>query len=204
MNPTQTIQTLPKRRMAWSALKKIAALMFCFVFSASSFSAGTDANVLENQVKAAFLVKFAGFVQWPASTNTNAKSPFIIGILGDDPFGEFFDQAAKKESVEGRHIEVRRAKDLAALAECQMIFVNSSESARLDDIRQQLQGRAVLTVSDSPDFASRGGMIGFIKESGRIRFEINAAAATAAQLQLSAKLLQVGKIVTAAPEGGNR
>ncbi len=152
-----------------------------------------DKPALEVQVKAAFLAKFAMFVEWPAApTNT----PFVIGILGKDPFGDFLDAAAKREFANRRGIEIRRSDDLNKLAGCQIVFISASESARLSAHLAGLAGQPVLTVGDESNFAGRGGMIGFIKEAGMVRFEINTRAAELAGLKLSAKLLQVGKIVT--------
>lgn len=152
-----------------------------------------DKPALEVQVKAAFLAKFAMFVEWPAAA-TNA--PFVIGILGKDPFGDFLDAAAKREFANRRGIEIRRSDDLNKLAGCQIVFISTSESARLSSHLAGLAGQPVLTVGDESNFAGRGGMIGFIKEAGMVRFEINTRAAELAGLKLSAKLLQVGKIVT--------
>jgi len=159
-----------------------------------------DAPPLENQVKAAFLVKFALFVEWPAAaTNTAASEPFTIGILGSDPFGKNFDDAIKGEKINGRPVRLRRGRELADLADCPEIFICASESKRMAGLLRGLEGKPVLTVSDGVTFAKSGGMIGFIKEGGKLRFEINAAAAERAGLKLSAKLLQVAKNVAGCP-----
>lgn len=156
-----------------------------------------DKPALEVQVKAAFLAKFAMFVEWPATATNETQMPILIGILGKDPFGDFLDAAAKRESINGRRIELRRSDDAEKLASCQIVFISTSESARLSAHLSRLAGRPVLTVGDDLNFAGRGGMIGFFKEAGKVRFEINTRAAEQAGLKLSAKLLQVGKIVTA-------
>jgi hypothetical protein len=156
---------------------------------------------LEYQVKAAFLVKFGLFIEsreWSAADA--AKEPFTIGILGDDPFGDYFDKAVNGELVNGHPIRIQRARYPEELSGCQIVFISASESARLDALLARLAGQPMLTVADEPDFARRGGMIGFIKESGKVRFEINLRAAEKARLKLSSKLLQVGKIVTPAAE----
>lgn len=151
---------------------------------------------LEYEVKGAFLVKFGMFVEWPTNAVNAAKSgTFLIGILGEDPFGTRFDEAVKKETVRGKSVQLKRAKDLAELAECQIVFICASESSRMPELLQALLGQKILTVADEPGFAGRGGMIGFIKEAGKIRFEINPVAAEKSGLKLSSKLLQVGRRV---------
>lgn len=152
---------------------------------------------LEYEVKSAFLVKFGMFVEWPTNTlNGLKRDVFLIGILGDDPFGGRFDEAVKKENVRGRAVQLKRAKNPAELAECQIVFIGASESNRIPELIGALADKGILSVADEPGFASRGGMIGFIKEAGKIRFEINPGAAERAGLKLSSKLLQVGKRVS--------
>lgn len=172
----------------------VAALgmMFC---GAVAFAAGEPQ--LEQQVKVAFVVKFGMFVEWPASvTNTVQKAePFEIGILGDDPFGEFVDEAAKNARINGRTMAVRRAKELSALDGCRIIFIGEDDPARVKEILLALHGKPVLTVGDAPGFAGLGGMIGLYKQDGKLRFEINSAVAEKSRLKLSAKLLVLGKIV---------
>lgn len=160
-----------------------------------------EASSLEYQVKAAFLVKFAMFVEWPAAARSDVKEPFTIGILGDDPFGKGFDDAIKSERVNHRPVALRRASGLSELEDCQVIFICASEANRLEELLREVEDRPVLIVGDAPDFAKRGGMIGFIKEDGKMRFEINIAATEHAGLKLSAKLLQVGKIVVPGKSG---
>ena len=155
-----------------------------------------DAPPLEYQVKGAFLVKFALFIEWPAAkTNADTNAPLVVGFLGKDPFGDQFDQAVKNERSQGRPIQIRRGRELAELGDCQIIFFCASEAGRFAELLRQLAGRPVLTVADEPGFARRGGMIGFIKEPGKVRFEINPGAAEKAGLKLSSKLVQVGKRV---------
>jgi hypothetical protein len=154
-----------------------------------------DSPALEYQVKAAFLVKFAAFVTWPAEARAAEEKPFTIGILGEDPFGKGFDGAVQRERINHRPVRLRRAGELGELADCQVIFISAGESKRLQTLLQELDSKPVLVVGDEADFAKRGGMIGFVKEGGKVRFEVNRSAAERAGLKLSAKLLQIGKII---------
>lgn len=164
------------------------------LFVATSFA--VDPPSLEYRVKGAFLVKFGLFVEWPeAKWKSDSAAPFTIGILGEDPFGSSFDEAVKKEKVGGRPVVVKRAETAEELHECQIVFVGSSEMERMSVALSQLSTSSILTVGDSPGFARAGGMIGFIKEDGKVRFEINKAVAEKAGLKPSSKLLQVSKIV---------
>lgn len=151
---------------------------------------------LETQVKAAFLIKFGKFVYWPTPAVTNAiPLPFEIGILGRDPFGQFFDAAVQKEKISGRQVRLLRSDTPAAMVGCPVVFIGDCSPRKLEELLRPLTGRPVLTVSDEPGCARRGGMIGFIKEAGKVRFEINVAAAEKAGLKFNSQLLQVARIV---------
>lgn len=153
-----------------------------------------EGRELEYEVKAAFLVKFALFVQWPTNAvPVTVTGPLVVGILGQDPFGAKFDQAVKNERVQGRAVEIRRAQNASELLGCQIVFVCASEAARFKEIIAAFKDRAILTVADEPGFAGQGGMIGFFKEAGKVRFEINTVALERAGLKASSKLLQVGR-----------
>jgi len=154
----------------------------------------------ENQIKAVFLFNFAQFLAWPQNAFQTAKSPIVIGVLGEDPFGPYLDRVVQGEKIGGRSLVVRRYRQVEDVAECHILFVSRSEAGRLDRIISQMRGRAILTVGDMEGFAIRGGMVRFTTESGKIRLRINVAAAHAAGLTISSKLLAHATIV---PPGEN-
>ncbi len=78
---------------------------------------------------------------------------------------------------------------------CRVLYISSSEETRLREVLAGLDKAAVLTVSDIPQFAQRGGMIQFVQESNKIRFEVNLASAEDAGLTLSSELLKVAVLV---------
>lgn len=142
----------------------------------------------EYQVKAAFLHNFAKFVEWPAS----APGPtFELCVLGDDPFGRWLDEATAGARVKDRPIAVRRMQRLDDTAGCRTLFISGSEAARVQLILDGLRAAPVLTVSDLPQFAQRGGMIGFTTVGGRVRFVANPGTARASGLHLTSELLRV-------------
>jgi hypothetical protein len=147
------------------------------------------------QVEAAFLFKFIGYVDWPEQALGSPDKPFVIGVLGTDPFGASIDEDARDEKAKGRKIEVHRYSSVGQISNCQILFISSSESRRLPSILDKLKGRSILTVSDLPDFARAGGMIGFVTQNNKIRFQINRDAAQQARVNISAKLLQLAQIV---------
>jgi hypothetical protein len=150
----------------------------------------------EYQVKGAFLTKFAMFVEWPSKPAAGGQTPLVIGILGDDPFGPQFEAALTKEAVNGRPFALKHLKDPQEASGCQILFISASEAPRLSEILAVTRQLPILTVGDQDRFAHRGGMINFVKQDGKMRFQVNAAAVEAGGLKMSAKLLQVAIPVT--------
>jgi hypothetical protein len=151
----------------------------------------------EYDVKAAYLYKFTKFVEWPSAAFADAEAPFVIGIVGRDPFEGGLDRLIAGNTTGSRRFQVRHlnSTESSALRECQMIFVSSSEQRRLGGILSALQGRPVLVVGESEGFASAGGMLGFALRENRVGIEVNSAAARQARLKISSQLLNIARIV---------
>jgi len=174
-----------------------------FVLAAASAGVGAGAGASESQasreyaVKAAFLLNFAQFVEWPAEAFASPDAPLRIGVLGEDPFAGALDATVAGETVREHPIEVERADDPHALADCHLVFVAASEERRIDEVIAALGDRPILTVGDMEDFARRGGVLNFLIDERKIRFAINPTAAKAGGLQINAQLLNLAKLVDA-------
>lgn len=153
---------------------------------------GSTPKFREYEVKAAFLFNFMQFVEWPNGFSTNAGSPLLIGVLGEDPFGPILEKTIKGETLQGRPLAIKRTQRIADLKDCHLVFVCRSEAAHLTEILDAMRAYSVLTVSDVDQFCRHGGMIGLINEGGRVRFEINQDVAEQGRLRISAKLLRLG------------
>jgi hypothetical protein len=149
----------------------------------------------EYQVKAAYLYGFGRFVDWPSDAPTAADAAFVLCVLGEDPFGRLLDQVTEGGQLKNQPVAVRRVARVEDAAACNTLFVSASEQARWPHILSLLEHRPVLTVGDSPDFAKKGGIIGFSKEGSRVRFTVNLAAAQEAGLMLQSELLRVAAAV---------
>ncbi|MFN7138296.1 MAG: YfiR family protein, partial [Limisphaerales bacterium] len=131
----------------------------------------------EYQIKAVFLYNFAQFVSWPEEAFNGKEDPFVIGVIGKDPFGSSLDETVRNERINGRRMEVRRYRSVEEVKGCQILFISASEQPRLFQILDALEGRPTLTVGDTENFARNGGMIRFLSERNKIRFRINLQAA---------------------------
>jgi hypothetical protein len=186
LTPAKVEGVRSPRRILWAI-----GVMVLFLSStqAQSPTAG------EYQVKAAFLFNFAKFVEWPASSFSDASAPLRICVLGRDPFGEALLNITKDKTVNGRRLEVDQGMDLQAARTCHILFIASSERTRLKQIFEGLRGSDALTVGDTKGFVEQGGMINFVLEHDRVQFEVNRKAAEESGLKISSKLLIVAKLV---------
>ena len=153
---------------------------------------GGHVQLTEYQLKAAFLLNFTKFIDWPESERAAESAPFAICIYGDDPFGPALDQIVQGESVNGRRLVVRRLAR-SAPESCQVLFFSKSAS-KVHSVLSSLPA-GVLTVGESEHFLADGGTISFIVENRRVRFGINQRNARGAGLRISSKLLNLAKTV---------
>lgn len=147
----------------------------------------------EYDLKAVFLYNFATFIEWPEEAFAGPDDPFVIGVLGVDPFGAALDEVVAGERVKHRRLTVRRLATLTEARACHILFISSSERERLREVLREVSGRPILTVADSPRFIDAGGMIGFATGT-RVRLHVNATAARQAGLTISSKLLRVAQV----------
>jgi YfiR/HmsC-like len=148
-----------------------------------------EAQPGEYQIKAAFLFNFARFVEWPAKAFSATNSPMIIGVLGENPFHDDLAHTIQNKTVDEHSIQVKQFSSLTEATNCQILFISTSEKSRLPKIISGLKGTSVLTVGEMDQFIESGGMINFVIQGSKVRFQINNDAATGASLKISSKLL---------------
>jgi len=147
------------------------------------------------QVKAAYLYNFGRFVEWPAQTAAISGDQFTVCVLGQDPFGPALDATLAGERIGGKRVVAKRISGPQEAGNCQILFLRLTEDDRVNKIIEAVDKKAVLTVSDMPQFVERGGMIQFVLEGNRVRFEVNLTATQHSGLTLSSELLKVATAV---------
>lgn len=171
----------------------LAAMVFLFASAVTGLAEPAPSR--EYQIKAVFLFNFAQFVEWPPDAFPEANSPLVIGVLGEDPFGQALDETVRGEQVGSRPLLIRRWRRIEDIGPCHILYISSSEQLHREKIIARLNARSTLTVGDGEDFARRGGMIRFFTDHNRIRLQINLEAVRAARLTISSKLLRPAEIV---------
>jgi len=206
--PRRAQRSVPMRPRMLAAVVAAAVAGVMLLRASAQEQPPAPANLPnEYTIKAVFLYSFGRFVQWPPKTFANPSEPFVIGIAGEDAFGRALDEIAAKKTIQERPIVIRRfATPDDYRGPCQILFVSRSLTAEGQAaLLKKTEGRPVFVVGESPGFCQQGGIANFYVEGDRIRFEINAEAARAAQLRLDAKLLKLGKAaVPPQPEATNQ
>lgn len=172
----------------------LTALVLVWVLIAVSCLQAQGAKPTDYDVKAVYLYNFGRFVEWPSSVTAKSEV-FSVCVLGQDPFGPALDATLAGETISGKGIAAKRISTPEEAANCQILFMSSAEEGRLNKIIEALDKGPVLTVSDMPQFSRRGGMIQFVVEGKKVRFEVNLTAVQRAGLTLSSELLKVATTV---------
>jgi hypothetical protein len=177
---------LLKRAKLMAFVAALACLMAPFQASASQS---------EYALKSVFLYNFCRFIDWPDTAFASPNEPFIIGIIGDDPFGPLLNEAIEGEKYHNRPIRIDHFRTPGDIKRCHLLFVSHAGAGRVDSVLAAVAGKkGVLTVSETEDFLNRGGMITLTAEQNRVRLRINLAALESANLTVSSKLLRVAEI----------
>lgn len=174
-------------------MKKIIIWILIWL-SGLAFAQAQSPAAPEFSVKSVFIFNFTQFVEWPAEAFSGPDSPFIIGIVGTNPFGTYLLETVAGERVGSHPIQVHHFQEGADLKECHLLYVNLLDSKKIKTVLTALDHRHTLTVGDAPLFTREGGMIRFFMRNNKIRLEINPTTVRAAQLTISSKLLNVAEI----------
>lgn len=186
------VQERPGKNRTIPARNAAAAMLWMLFALASAVGQQKPG---EYQVEAAYLYNFGRFVEFPASVTAARAGTFNICVLGEDPFGLTLDAIVTGEMIGNQSVAVRRISNPQEAAACRILFISSSEAKRLNKIIEAVDKSPVLTVSDIPQFSQHRGMIQFVLEGNRIRFEVNLTAAQRVGLNLSSDLLKVATTV---------
>jgi hypothetical protein len=179
------------RRTALATRSGMAALILLALGAvcASIVAAEDSPQVLEQRVKAAFLFKFGGYVEWPDGVFSGKDAPLVIGVTGADALAEELSQVVAGRTMNGRQVSIRRITGGESLANLHVLFVGRSEIGRLSELAAQ--ARPILTVTDLEKGLAQGSIINFVVVDKRVRFEVALDAAKRRGLKIGAPLLSV-------------
>ena len=195
---TDCVRRVPRDPARWPARSLrplLTALAAACAFLAIPALHAQNARPTDYQVKATYLYNFGRFVEWPGKAAAAQGGSFTVCVLGQDPFGPSLDATLAGETIGGKTIVAKRVSSAEESGNCQILFLSLTDDSRLSKTIAELDTKAVLTVSDMPQFVKRGGMIQFVLEGKKVRFEVNLTATQHAGLTLSSELLKVATAV---------
>lgn len=157
------------------------------------------ASVPEYNAKAGYLLLFARYTRWPASSFASPRDPIVVAVLGDNPFGDVLERTLEGQTQDGRAFVARLVATPAEAAQAHVVFVARGQARAQAEWFAVLRDRPVLLVADGPEGLAQGATIAFATESGprgqRLRFEASAAAAGRVGLRLESPLLSAARRV---------
>jgi hypothetical protein len=180
-----------------------------WLLASDAYAQSQTVQYKEYEVKAAFMYNFLKFVDWPEEKMSRSGKQIVIGIIGDDPFGQAVDIFTDK-TVEDRSLVIKRFESLQRIEEmagqgknekiealkgCHLLFICPSEQKRIREIIDIVGKESVLTVGDTSGFIESGGAINFFLEDNKIRFDISVPAVEKAGLKIRSQLLRLAKRV---------
>jgi hypothetical protein len=148
----------------------------------------------ESQLKAAYLVNFLKYVEWPV-----AGGSMNVCLFGRDSLGPYLAQYEGR-LIAGRELRIRRVGSAEQMSDCQAVFIPETEEARFGAVLRWIDRLPILTVSDADNFMKDGGAIGLVRGEGRLQFDINTDAVSRAGLKASSQMLRLARQV----KGGGR
>jgi len=154
----------------------------------------TAAATLEYQVKAAFLLSFVTFTEWPAAAFESPASPLQLCVLHENPFDASLAGTVRGERAGGHPLTVVQINKGEDARGCHVLFVPQSVDEGDAVAARAAADTPVLMVAESPAL-ERAATIVFSLENGRVRFDVNRTAAERSGLHLSSKLLRNARVV---------
>ncbi len=192
---SQNFSVAKSNGVIWAARALTSVVIAVCCLGATTWLIAAETS-REYSIKAAYLYRFTGYVDWASTNDSDSDQPFTIGILGDDVFGEALVELTR-QTVDGRPVVLERMQSvsLPTISRCEMLFISSSAEKEFGDVLALLGDANVLTVGETKGFAERGGMIELRTKKNKIRFVINAQAAKRARIHISARLLNLAEHV---------
>lgn len=161
------------------------------VFFLLGFNTGSQTEVEEYRLKAAFIFNFTKFIEWE---NHDSKV-FKIGVIGASPIAASLEEISHTKTVNNKKITIENYNNPDEINDCNILFIPADNKFSLEEILSKTKNKNMLTVSEQSGFARQGTGINFIVLDDKLKFEVNLKALAAARLKVSSQLLKLAVIV---------
>lgn len=177
-----------------NTIRRVSNYILLMILALTLSTSADAAEMAEYEIKSGMIYNFTLFVDWPSTSSANTAS-INVCVAGDRSAMRYFNKLEGKLS-KNRPIKVRQISGPGSISGCDLLFLQGPNNNLLSGYLQAAQKRPVLTVSDIDNFASKGGIIGFYEQKGKVRFEINLDAARQSKFRINSQLLKLARIVT--------
>ena len=183
------------------ALPRVAATLAFLLLpvGAHDVMAQTTPQAAEHEIKAAFLYKFIGYIEWPPRAFAREDSPLVIGVAGAPAMADELASIVAGRSINGHNLLLRRIEPGDAVAGVHVLFVGRATGKRAAELLNAARGQATLTVTESDETFPAGSVINLVVVDGKVRFDVHARNAEAENIKVSARLLSVARKVVTSP-----
>ncbi len=148
----------------------------------------------EYALKASYLARFMRFVNWPENKRMLSSTPFVICVVGENPFGNSLEDVFAQRESGDREVRINYISQVDDDTNCDLLFIADSEEETLEDILMQVSGKPILTIGDAAEFSQAGVIINFYVDGAKLHFEINLKAARLSDLEFDPFLLDYARI----------
>jgi hypothetical protein len=181
--------------MTESYLHRMKQIVLLIILLAGSiFPTKTDAQANEYLLKAGYIEKITHFIEWPGIRNNN-DSIFKIAVLGEAQLSRAMEDIFNKVKINNRKVEIVTITNIQELKECHILFIPKIKTSELNKVLKYVNGKPILTISDTDGFAEAGCFINFYKYENMLRFEINQKSMKDAGFIVDYRLLKVSKVL---------
>lgn len=182
---------LLKHLYGYAVAAVIASVMLFHVNAIQAQSTSSTQLIYNLQVH--MLFKLLPYIDWVGQED-QTEEPFVICILGDDPYGKLIDQLAKESQYKKRKIEIRRIEEIDQLQSCHVLFINPSFENDWNEIQEKIKTWQILTISEYGNFAKLGGMVNYFINNDNLNLEINVTAVEEKEIKINSLVLQLKKV----------
>ena len=188
------IRIQAERQRAVPGRWALARFAWLFLVGLCCFNVQAQASK-EYQLKALFVSNFTKFVEWTPNRFSDDNAPIVIGVFADSRYTRELEKAVKNRKVNGRSIVVNEMRSIEQARGFQMLVFDAAPDAQMKVTLQALRDAPVLSIGESDAFAESNGILNFVREGDKLRFEINLDAAQRSGLKISAQFLKLAKKV---------
>lgn len=171
----------------------LRCLALLFLLSVTAPGWAINSELSENQIKAAYLYKFASYVEWPAAAFAQADSPLAIAIIGADEVAAELETLTRGRVVNGRLLQIKSLQIGEPITGVHILFIGQQVRRIAAALPEAIKVEPILIVTDTNDGLDSGGIINFVLVDNNIRFEVSTANADRCSLKISARLLSVAQ-----------